>query len=194
MRAKASLLLKLTLAPILAVFLLYLIEAPVAFYPLAFSLVVVGTNLKRLRLHLLPALGASLGLAYVAFLVGLYGWGFWSKVVRALGLPEDLRLAEGFHTDLAFCLSVFIIAPLLTLIPQKYLFKGTDTRLSGWITLATIVFLVFTGFLHQQTDVDYYLKMMSLWLLLTLLGMQVIINQQAVAALFGHRAAAEEHP
>jgi hypothetical protein len=175
-----KLILKLILTPFLSVSILFFTESSLFLYPLVFSIILSLSNYKLFRFDL--PIGIILGIvySYIAFFVGYFGYGLFYKMIEIIGIMNDIKIGDWFYTDLAFCISVFIIAPYLTMYLQKLLFKYTKTRLTYWIISITTLVFVLISFIHSEQDVKNFFNIINLWQLIIMFGLQLVINQKAI--------------
>jgi hypothetical protein len=176
---KTKLILKIILSPFISVLILFLTEWNLFVYPLILSLIISISNYKLYR-DSTKGIILSLIFSYLSFFAGYFGWGLFLKAIEAIGITNDIHIGNWFYTDLAFLISAFIIAPLLTLKLNKSLFENTKTKTTLWIIIITIGILVLISFIHNNQDVENYFNIMNVWHLIILFGLQLIINQKSI--------------
>ncbi|TXE15258.1 hypothetical protein ES692_17455 [Psychroserpens burtonensis] len=174
---KIKLILKIVLSPFISVLILFLSESSLFLYPLIFSLIVSLSNYKRYT-DSIKGTVLSIIFSYFSFFVGYFGWGLFLKGIESIGLTNDIHIGTWFYTDLAFLISGFLIAPLLTLLLNKSLFRNTKTKTTLWIIIITIGILILISFIHNDDSIDNYFNMMNVWQLIVMFGLQLIINQE----------------
>ena len=174
---KTKLILKIVFSPFISVLILFLTEWNLFVYPLIFSLIISISNYKLYR-DSTKGIILSIIFSYLSFFAGYFGWGLLLKVIEAIGITNDIHIENWFYTDLAFLISGFIIAPLLTLKLNKSLFKNTKTKTTLWIICISILTLVLISFVHNDQKVENYFNIMNTWHLIIMFGLQLIINQK----------------
>ena len=177
---KTKLILKIVLSPFISVLILFLTEWNLFLYPLIFSLIISISNYKLYH-DSTKGIILSIIFSYLSFFAGYFGWGLFLKIIEAIGITNDIHIGNWFYTDLAFLISGFIIAPLLTLKLNKSLFKNTKTKTTFWIIYISILTLVLISFVHNDQKVENYFNIMNVWHLIIMFGLQLIINQKYFA-------------
>ncbi|OIQ30964.1 MAG: hypothetical protein BM564_01770 [Bacteroidetes bacterium MedPE-SWsnd-G2] len=130
-------------------------------------------------------LGLLIGLifSYLTYFVGLLSFIITASGNQDKGISNNITIGEWINIDLAFTFTVMIIAPFLTMIVQKSIYKNTNSKLSNSIIAVTIVIITIISFFinHQQTN--YVFDIFSLWHIICLFGLQLIINQTQLLKL-----------
>jgi hypothetical protein len=175
-----KLILKLILTPFLSVSIMFLNESNLFLYPLVFSIILSLSNYELLKLNLFIGIILGIGISYFTFFIGYFGYGVFYKLIELVGINNDITIGEWFYSDLAGSISVFIIAPLLTMYLLKLLFKNTKTRLTYWILLITVLINLILSFLHRGIDSDNFFNLLNMWQLIVMFGLQAIINQKLI--------------
>jgi len=189
---KTKLILKIILSPFISVLILFLTEWNLFFYPLIFSLIISITNYKLYR-DSTKGFILSIIFSYLSFFVGYFGWGLFLKLIEAVGITNDIHIGNWFYTDLAFLITVFIIAPTLALELNKSLFENTKTKTTLWIIIITIGILALISFVHDNQKVENYFNIMNVWQLIIIFGLQLIINQKSLKTIFRVEKASSQH-
>lgn len=181
---KYFLVLKIILTPFISVLFLFLTNSDLFLYPLVFSLVVTLSNFKLHRFQLVIGMILSIILSYLSFFIGFYGYSLFHKLIDFVGIPNDITIGEWFYTDLAGCISIFIIAPFLTIFLNKLLFRNTKTKLTKWILFLTTFLILFVSFVYHNQETNNIFQIFNLWQLVTIFGLQLIINQESIVVMF----------
>jgi hypothetical protein len=189
---KTKLILKIILSPFISVLVLFLAEWNLFVYPLIFSLIISISNYKLYR-DSTKGIILSIIFSYFSFFVGYFGWGLILKAVEYIGITNDISIGNWFYTDLAFLISTFITAPMLTLFLNKSLFRNTKTNTSIRIIIISIGILVLISFFYNNQKVDNYFNIMNVWHLIIMFGLQLIINQKSLKKIFSEEKASSQH-
>ena len=184
--------LKLFVTPFLSIAILSLIDYDLAFYPLAFSLVLSISNYQKFKYPLALGILLSVLFAYLALLGGWLTHGILYKVIHFLNIPNDVHIGDWFYTDVAFCMAVFLVAPILTYTFYKYLFKNARSRLSTIIFASTIWILFILSLFNNNLEREFF-NMFNIWQLIIIFGMQLMINQDEILnTINGKKASSQQ--
>ena len=175
-----KLIFKLILTPFLSVSIMFLNDSNLFLYPLVFSIILSLSNYELFRLNLFIGIILGIGISYLTFYIGYFGYGVFYKLIELIGIKNDITIGKWFYSDLSSCISVFIIAPFLTMYLLKSLFKKTKIKLTNWILSITILIIVTASFFHKGIDSNNFFNLLNLWQLIVMFGLQAIINQKLI--------------
>lgn len=177
---KLKLILKIFLTPFLSVSILFFTQANLYYYPLVFSLVLTFSNFDLQRYDLFAGIILSLIYSYVAFFVGMFMYGGFNQLFILVGIDKLFKLNESFYGELCFALSVYITAPILTMVLLKRIFKQKASKLTTWIIIISTLALLSVSLIYPDLKEKNYFNSFNLWQLITMFGLQLIINQNAI--------------
>ena len=155
--------------------LIYFLNITLWFYPLIFSATLILTNHEKLKFQFICGFFLSILGSYSAFFIGMFGCGFWLKIINYLNIINDIKIGNWFYTDLAFLISAFTIAPLLTIFFNKLIFYRNCNYTNRRTFIAISVFIIFS-FLYNDINSNSYFNILNLWYIFFLTTLQLIIN------------------
>ena len=170
---------KVIFAPLFTLSLIYFLKITLWFYPLIFSATLIITNHENLKFQFIYGFLLSTLGSYLAFFTGIFGVGFFGKIFNYLNIITNIEIDDGFYTDLAFRVSVFTIAPLLTIIFNKLIFSRI-CNYADRITFILISVLFIFSYLYNDINSNSYFNILNLWYIFFLATLQISINNFSI--------------
>ena len=177
---KLEIFFKLILCPIISILVLYSLDSNIFLYPLIFSFFIFISNYELLKLNVLYGFILGFLLSYVAFFAGIFSYNLFYKIINNSNITNDISVGTLFYTDLAGCISIFILAPFLTIYLQKLLFNDTKSKFTTVVLITTIIILTCLSFLYNNQKEDNIFNVFNIWYLIVMISLQLIINQKAI--------------
>ena len=178
---KNSILLKITLTPIICVLIIMSTQIGIEYYPLSFGLVIGFMNWNNYKYGLFIGIILSLLASYFSFFIAYFTVYLLVEIFNSI-LGQD----TGGVT--ALLVSSFIIAPLLMFYLYKFVFNYSRTKVTNYIILYAVILLIIISCLfYYFTDYKFvrFLKRIRLdhytiWQIVMALGIQLIIYQKEI--------------
>lgn len=183
--------LKLVLPSILCVLCLLCLRLANEFFgdhmltllPVSFGLIIGLANWRSHRLN--PIMGTLLGvgLSYVIFVVGYFGFGMIGGAVTYLFKDTGYFVSSDSQFTLAIVISAFIMTPILVLFVYKFLFRILGTSFFYKVVLATVMLLALVGYLaftyggsiYKSPAVNSILNPFVLWQVIMAFAIQLVV-------------------
>ena len=147
-----------------------IIKIPFSFYPLSFALIIALANWEMHKYK--PFLGVLLSIlvSYLAFFIAYFSYALTGRIFNFMKGDSG--------SILGLVISMYIIAPLLVFGFYKLVFKIINSKITYFIFISSISFLIFLFYFFKSIEViqdsfDSY----ALWQMIMILALQLIIYQ-----------------